>query len=326
MFKKRTLIGELLLRVKSRKKHKQYRYELANFKLQRDTAKTVGSHKLFTLPQLKEFALHHKSINVVHSGNIGDIIYALPTLKRMHELCGLQIKLYLGLGKTIPMPAYRNHPLGNVTLNQQMANLLLPLIREQGYLNSCDIYKDEKIDIDLDVFRTLTIPTNSGNLAHWYSYITGVSPQLFKSWLTVTPDKSYANTIIISRSMRYRNPVVNFSFLARYQNLIFLGIQEEYEDLALQVPRLKWVKVANFKQMAEAIAGCKFFIGNQSFAFALAEGLKVPRVLETYYHVPNVIPEGEGGHDFYFQNHFEALVQELNAGALHILRPFQLIY
>ena len=59
------------------------------------------------------------------------------------------------------------------------------------------------------------------------------------------------------------------------------------------------------------ISGGKLFIGNQSFPFSVAEGLKVVRLLEVYHRSPNVIPEGQHGYGFYFQKHFEDLVDTL---------------
>ena len=47
------------------------------------------------------------------------------------------------------------------------------------------------------------------------------------------------------------------------------------------------------------------FIGNLSFGYALAEALKVPRLLESGPNFPLVYPNGKNGYDFYFQSHFE---------------------
>lgn len=302
-----------MLKLVDYKKYKQYKYDLSNHKIRQKTALAILSNQLYTLPQLKEFSLRSKSINVTHSGNAGDIIYSLATLKRMHELTGLKIKLYLMLDQQIKLPVYRVHPLGNVGLNKQMANMLIPLLSMQDYIANCEIHQNQPIDIDLSVFRNLAIPSDKGNLAHWYSYITGVTPQLYKTWLTVDADKNYANTILIARSSRYRSSFIDYSFLNRYSNLLFLGIESEYNDMKTLLPGLKWLEVKDFKALAQVIAGCKFFVGNQSLPFAIAESLKVPRILETYFHAPNVITEGDNGYDFYFQRHFEALVEELNS-------------
>jgi hypothetical protein len=57
--------------------------------------------------------------------------------------------------------------------------------------------------------------------------------------------------------------------------------------------------------MAEIIKSSKFFLGNPSLGYVIAEGLKVPRLLENFpeYHVMN--PNGSNAYDFYFQDHFE---------------------
>jgi hypothetical protein len=161
-------------------------------------------------------------------------------------------------------------------------------------------------------FRAKLFSLDNTNIARWCSYITGVTPQLWKSWLTVDADQSYANTIIVARSERYRNSFVDYSFLKNYDNLVFIGVEAEYEDMRKAIPDIKWVQVDNFLQLARIIAGCKLFIGNQSFPFSIAEALKVPRILEIYYHTANVIPEGPNAHDFFFQDHFEALAKELS--------------
>jgi hypothetical protein len=77
------------------------------------------------------------------------------------------------------------------------------------------------------------------------------------------------------------------------------------------IPNLKHIKVLNALDLAQTIAGCKFFIGNQSFSFAVAEAIKVKRVLEVCYETPNVIPEGQNGYDFCFQPQFEKIVMDL---------------
>jgi ADP-heptose:LPS heptosyltransferase len=77
------------------------------------------------------------------------------------------------------------------------------------------------------------------------------------------------------------------------------------------LPGLEWVRVRDFLELAELIAGCKLFIGNQSFPYSLAEGLKVPRILELDPADPNVVPTGGLAFDVLFQRQFEHLVDQL---------------
>ena len=55
----------------------------------------------------------------------------------------------------------------------------------------------------------------------------------------------------------------------------------------------------------------KFFLGNMSLGFALAEILKVPRLLENFPEYNVVNPHGPNAYDFYFQDHFEKLFKDL---------------
>ena len=57
--------------------------------------------------------------------------------------------------------------------------------------------------------------------------------------------------------------------------------------------------------MAQIIKACKFFIGNSSLGYDIAEGLKVPRLLEACPNFPVKRPHGKKAYDFYYQIHFE---------------------
>jgi len=311
MFKKKSLLGKLWLKNTNRNEYKQYKWESKNYQFDELTLFFTGKDRLNTVEKIQEFAKKNKGLNINHSGNIGDVVYALPTIKRIYEITGTPINLYLKLGQPRILPQYMSHPLGGVMLNQKMVDLLSPLVNSQGYVANCEVYNGQFIHIDLDIFRSQTIPLDKANIARWCGYVTGITPQLWKSWITVVPNTAYKDSIIIARSGRYRNKAINYSFLKKYVNLVFIGIKAEYDDLHKSLPDLHWKQVGDFLELAQIIAGCKFFIGNQSFPFSIAEGLKVPRVLEAYYEMPNVIPEGENAYDFFFQDHFESIVQQL---------------
>ncbi|MBE9583920.1 hypothetical protein IM792_05625 [Mucilaginibacter sp. JRF] len=252
-------------------------------------------------------------LNFSHSGNAGDIIYALPTIKKIQEITGTRVNLYLKLDQPLELKPGYKHPLGNVMLNQKMVDMLLPLISKQPYITYCGVNTGQEIDIDLDFFRNGPMPLDKGNIARWCGYITGINPDLGSAWLTVEANKEYNDTIIIARSERYQNITIDHSFLNDYKNVVFVGVKSEYDAIKTKLSGIEWVRVDDFLQLAEMIAGCKFFIGNQSFPFSVAEGLKVKRVLETSFEVINVIPEGPNAFDFFFQQHFEHLVHELNS-------------
>jgi hypothetical protein len=311
MFRKKSLISKLWLKYSDKQAYKLYKWNLKNARQAEVSHSFHTEGKLSTPDQLIQEGRKAGYISVSHSGNAGDVIFALPTLKKLHELSGLPVHLYLKLDQPLNMTGFSSHPLGNVMLNQKMAGMLLPLLDAQPYLAKAGVLDGQDILVNMDYFRTGAINLEHSNIARWCSYITGMSPELWQSWLSVEADPSYRNTIVVARSERYRNTTIDYSFLRKYSNLAFVGVEPEYEDMKRAIPELKWVQVASFRELASIIAGCRLFIGNQSFPFSLAEGLKVNRILEVYYHIPNVIPEGPGAHDFFFQGHFEWLVEHL---------------
>ncbi len=314
MFKKKNPISKLWLKLNDRNQYKQYKWELNNYTEQEALNFFTGKDRLDTQEKIEKVAQDEKRLNIVHSGNSGDVIYALPTIKRIAEVTGVPVYLYLRLNQPLPAPVHSNtaHSMGSVMINENMANMLFPLLNSQDYIYNCEAYNNQKIHIDLDFFRNKTISLSNSNLARWCSYVTGFTPELWKPWLKVEPDFTYVNKIILARSERYRNSTINYSFLKDYKHTVFIGVKSEYEDMKKVIPNLEWLQVKDFLVLAQIIAGCKFFVGNQSFPYSIAEGLKTPRILEAYYHVADVIPEGENAHDFYYQNHFESLVKQLD--------------
>lgn len=315
-FVKNPFFVKLWLKMSDRKRYSEYKKGLNHYNGTQNHIREVMSFLQGTQPlNLELMKQWHKGglpANFSHSGNAGDIIYSLPALKSIREKTFVPICLFLRLDQPLELPLGFSHPLGNVMLNNKMAEMLLPLLNNQPYLKEAAILDGQEVSFDLDHVRASGIKLDRGSIARWYCYLTGAIADLTVPSIAAKPDLSFAGTIIIARSSRYQNPLIDYSFLARYDNLEFVGIESEYEELRKRIPNLNWLQVPDFLRLAEIIAGCKFFIGNQSFPFAIAEGLKIPRVLETYFNAPNVIPEGRNGYDFYFQEHFESIVKYLN--------------
>tara|TARA_B100000780_G_C20672900_1_gene267785 strand:+ start:54 stop:314 length:261 start_codon:yes stop_codon:yes gene_type:complete len=71
-------------------------------------------------------------------------------------------------------------------------------------------------------------------------------------------------------------------------------------------------KPSFFLEMANIIKSSKFFIGNSSVAFPIAEALKVRKLLEACPDFPVLQISGKYGYDFYYQPHFKKLFNYLN--------------
>lgn len=250
---------------------------------------------------------NNKEINFIHSGHIGDIIYALPVIQKISE--SHSCNLYINIGKSTDQKAYK-HISGDVYINDRLYSKLLPLLKKIDYLENIDQYTNQRVDVNLDLFRDFPFELNFITV-RWYSHLTGVFPDFSKVCLKVEPHPIIKNKIVIIRSFRVRNSFVDYSFLKKYNNLLFVGLRDEYEDIKKSVPNLEFYDAEDFYELAQIIKASKFYLGNQSFGFALAEIMKVPRLLEAYSDFPVVHPIGENAYDFYFQEHFEMLFEKL---------------
>lgn len=234
-----------------------------------------------------------------HSGNVGDVIYSLPSIYSTCKENGCKAKIYLKVGVRSSFTS-DTHPVGNVMMDLNMASMLKDLLIVQPYVEDVTII-DENVDdktlhggkyfYDLDRFRKDYVNLSAGNIAQWIqnSY-PELRPNLYEPSIWVEPIVN--NYIIVNRTTRYNNPLVDYSILSKHENVKFVGVESEFKRLRLHNANIEHLKVDNFLEMARYIAGCKLFIGNQSMAFAIAEQLKVKRILEQYVPAPNVIPQG----------------------------------
>jgi hypothetical protein len=244
-----------------------------------------------------------------HIGMSGDIIYAIPAMRALAKQ--KNIRLYISTTtKTMYRPRMK-HPSKQFTFSQKALDYIKPLLLAQEGFEECSVLNSQTIDFDLNSFRKYPFNYNVGSIVRWYFLTFGINYNTSLPWLSVTPNSNYNNEIVIARSFRYRAHGIDYSFLKKYNNISFLGIEEEFKDLQQQLPQLKYISTDNALQMAEIIKGCQLFIGNQSFPFAIAEALKVKRVLEVSFECPNVIVEGDDGFDFCYQAQFEKIVGAL---------------
>lgn len=269
--------------------------------------------KNFVLPKIKEFKKVISSkddINFLHYGHLGDIINSLPILKEISK--NKRCNLFIQKNKELPKDVLsKDHLFGKVYLTENSIKKILPLLKNQIFLNMVDLYDGQKIDIDLNFFREMPINFNIDSV-RWYGHLVGKHPDLSLKYLEVDNHDKFKNYIVIMRSLRRQNKFIDYSFLSSYRNKIFVGLKNEYEDLKNSVNGLEYYDSKDFLELASIIKNSKIFIGNLSFGYALAEALKVPRLLESGPNFPLVYPNGQNAFDFYFQNHFEELVKKLD--------------
>lgn len=250
------------------------------------------------------------------SGNAGDTIGAIPAMREFHRKTGKKVILYLR--KDVEAFYYEGavHPIKssetgkNVMLNQQMIDLLLPLLKQQSFIEDVHVWDNQEIGCDLDWIRETNVGMPGLSLNRWYFYVyPDLACDLSKPWLDVPDtDKDLAKgKIIITRTERYTNPNIDYSFLKPYEDdLIFSGTMREYNGFTMSYDlNIKKLTVDNFLTLAQAIKQSRFHITNQTMANQISTGLMHPSILETCTFAPNCIPIGEDRYDFLAQKGLE---------------------
>ena len=129
-------------------------------------------------------------------------------------------------------------------------------------------------------------------------------------WLTnIEPKGNY--DVIISVSPRYHDYIIhgvkehdgvryfNYDVLGNNFDCAFVGLEEEYVAFIERYDVVPdFVEMEDAYEVAQYILGSKLFVGNQTSAKAIAEGLKHPRLVETCQEYPDASPMGHNGHTF----------------------------
>jgi len=264
--------------------------------------------------------------NFSHFGNLGDAIASLPALRQFFRKTNIKPTLYLVKNHPAIYAHGLTHPTKDekgveVSLNQEVCELIKPLIEAQDYIQEVKIidsddYESSDIHINLSEIRNTYVGCPSFDLRRWYFYVfPDLACNLFEQYIFVEDsEKDLAKgKIIISRSERYRNESIDYSFLKKYEkDLLFCGTFREYNNFTMQFDlEIEKLIIKDFYEYAQALKQCKLHLSNQTMAFQISQGLQIPRIVELCPDAPNVIPTGEKAYDFFSQLGAKYYVDEL---------------
>jgi hypothetical protein len=215
-----------------------------------------------------------------HTGDIGDIIAALPVIR------------HLGGGDLIigdaPIPGQQIRE----SMQGRRYDALAPLVRAAvPYVTSVQFVGGPMpaVDYDLSTFRQ----TNSfgQNLAEWQARHLGITNLDQSKWLEVTPSAESRGKVVIARSPRYHNPQFNWRRIldANRNSLLFIGLPDEHALFKRDFGYVPYRPTEDMLQVAELIAGSSLFVGNQSAPMWTAMALAHDLVQESWAHAPNSI-------------------------------------
>jgi hypothetical protein len=133
------------------------------------------------------------------------------------------------------------------------------------------------------LLRTHRLDMQPGfNLARCYLRAFGLSlDNDGPPWLSV-PSPIQAASVVIARSPRYHSTTFAWPrLLSHYRGqCIFVGLPSEHAAFEQEFGRIPYHPTHDLLELAQVIAGCEVFAGNQSCPFSIAEALKKPVILE----------------------------------------------
>lgn len=228
-------------------------------------------------------------LTFTHPGKIGDLLYSLhycldKTVDEFEDKFIFNIKT-----NTAPIDINPNWHDSNKLLSDKDAQFIKPLLEAQPYIEKVTINaKDE--GIQLSKYMCCSLNQMGGDIRDYYYQVDGNTfPREFWYPLIGAKEndiyKKYADRFIITYTGRYSNVLIDLKALAPYaEHFVFLGTDEEHEhfkkeffDVTGMIP----TEEDSLLDCAEFMATCRGFIGGQSGLYALAEMMKIPRILLT---------------------------------------------
>lgn len=227
-------------------------------------------------------------ITFKHSGHIGDVICSLPFVKAACEKFKTKAVLFLNKGILIGTDYDTDGPKPAIT--EESYNFIKPLLEKQTYIDSV-VDQSIHVDYNLDDFRRFPVSHRYGHLPLHYMQMFHIYYDYAKPWLTIDQSDLHPflhDKIILGRSHRSINPRIKYDIEDAY----FIGLDSEFETIKEQTINLQRLKVANAYEVACYIESCKLYVGNASFNFTIAEGLKKNRIFEMS-NVQSFMPCGD---------------------------------
>jgi len=224
-------------------------------------------------------------------GDLGDAVYVLGILQELH-----------------PQPhdfLLQQSTITKMRTGDAMASferLFKPLAESQSYIRECRLVRaGDEIEWHSGGFRSYGIfsPTCTllENHVNHLVAVKGIGQRIsgVKKWIHVEPSKESEDAVIVSRTNRYQNARFPWAEVADkyFDRILFVGLYCEWRWFCEAYGEVKRKEISDLLELAQIIAGSALFIGNQSCANAIAEGLKHPMVQETCPQLPDCIYERE---------------------------------
>lgn len=223
------------------------------------------------------------------AGDNGDVIFLLCILRDLpggpHTLLIEEKDELTATGRTSEGPA-------------NLLRIIKDLVESQPYIKECRLIQST----DAPFWRSggfrkaglhsRTEPLMEAHLAH-LNQTTGIGLKVDHSrpWLVAYASRDSRDRVVINRTARYHNNLFPWKSVVGFygESLLFVGHPHEHAVFCHEFGNVEYRPTENLKEVAELISGSRLFIGNQSCAGAISEGLKHDHIQETSPSIPDCI-------------------------------------
>lgn len=223
-------------------------------------------------------------------GRMGDFFHQLYSVKRICEMKGEKAHITIGGDEISPASDFYK-PV------DQAVEDLKPLLYLQNYIDKVDSYTGQDLS-DFDYYPSRYRDSPLLFKSCWtniHNNLFGLDEKYpYGPWVKVEPNYSLGGKVLINRSKK-TNPhgypdrctgIIDWNYLIENNECIFIAFDRDQYQVFLEeispnlIKKLEFVLYDSVVDFCRSIAGCKFFIGNQSAPLAIAQSLDVPRLGE----------------------------------------------
>ena len=226
-----------------------------------------------------------------HSGDMGDIIFSLPTIRALAGEGGI---LYLDPKGGKEEKLVQGTDRGDFTrLDEKCIESLKLLLEMQPYIKEVKVWKGEKVTYNLDEFRK-HIKFNNLAVSHLEAFNLSHN-HINSAWLEVDKPTELEKKKIIARSLRYHGNHIFWSHMklkGEFDDACFVGFPLEHQafesTFEISVTRLD---TPTLLDVARVVAGADIVFCNQNVVHAIAEGMKKRLFNEVFRLYPAAVFE-----------------------------------
>lgn len=213
-----------------------------------------------------------------HSGDLGDIIYSMPSIKA------------LGGGVLYISPSMHPKMPTRIIANDVAVENMRSFLEHQNYIWKCQFTGEypESCDYDFNRFRDYYVNNSretNESLFHMQARCCEVKCDETKPWLSVDYSVNIKDKpIVVARSQRYNNPLFPWQKLVSNhgRKMVFVGLRDEYLDFIQSYGYIDYYPTIDLLCLARVISGATVCIMNQSAPCAIALGLGMNTVQESW--------------------------------------------